>query len=285
MPPKLFDTHTHFNFNAFKDDWEAVIERTLKEQVWLVNVGAEAKTSKRAVDIAEKYSEGVYAAVGLHPIHTYDDKFEDTSKGEKVEFITKAEELDKNFYADLISRSEKVVAVGEIGLDYFHIKKFPAPLNKKLKQKQAKIFDEMIKLAIAHQKPIIIHCRAEKDFDAYREILEILKGNTKVTGIVHCFQGSRKLLEEFLNRGFMIGYNGVITFTDEYDKLVQATPLDRIVLETDAPWLAPVPHRGKRNESLYVAEVAKKISGLKSLEYAEVASITTTNAQKIFGLI
>jgi TatD DNase family protein len=284
MQPKLFDTHTHFNFSAFKDDWEAVIERTLEDQVWFVNVGAEAKTSRRAVDMAEKYPEGIYAAVGLHPIHTYDDKFEDTIQGEKVEFVTKAEDLDKEYYTGLAKRSEKVVAVGEIGLDYFHIKKFPAALMKKLKHKQAGIFDEQIKLALELRKPVIIHCRAEKDFDAYKEILEILESNEKVTGIVHCFQGSEKLLEEFLNRGFMIGFNGVITFTEDYDKLVLATPMKRIVLETDAPFLSPVPHRGKRNESIYVAEVARRIAEIKNNTFEEVAGMTTENAMKVFKI-
>jgi TatD DNase family protein len=285
MQPKLFDTHTHFNFNAFKDDWKAVIERTLKENVWFVNVGAEQKTSRRAVEIAEQYPAGVYAAVGLHPIHTYDDVFEEEVKGEKVKFETKAEEFDEKYYADLIKRSDKVAAVGETGLDYFHIKKFPAPLNKKLKQKQAEIFDRQIKLAIETDKPIIIHCRAEKDFDAYREILEILKENEKVSGIVHCYQGSENLLEEFLNRGFLIGYNGVITFTDNYDKLVEATPLDRIVLETDSPWLAPVSHRGKRNESIYVVEVARKVAELKNKEFDEVANATVYNATKVLRIL
>lgn len=282
MQPKLFDTHTHFNFNAFKDDWEAVVERTLKDQVWLVNVGAEAKTSRRAVDITDKYPEGVYAAVGLHPIHTYDDEFEDIIKGEKVEFVTRAEDFDKKYYTGLVKSSDKVVAIGETGLDYFHIKKFPAPLNKKLKQKQAEIFAKQIKLAGELNKPIIIHCRAEKDFDAYKEILEILKTNEKVSGIVHCYQGNEKLLEEFLNRGFMIGYNGVITFTEEYNKLVLATPLDHIVLETDAPFLTPVPHRGQRNESIYVAEVAKRIAAIKNVDFREIASTSTANAMNIF---
>lgn len=288
MYPKLFDTHTHFNFNAFKDDWEKVIERTLQRNTWFVNVGAEAKTSKRAVNIAQKHHEGAFATVGLHPIHTYDDKFEDAVRGEKVEFATKAEEFDKEFYANLVKSSEKkVVAIGETGLDYFHIKKFPSRLNKKLKIKQTEVFIEQLKLAGELNKPVIIHCRPDKDYDAYREILEILSDDKKrhVPGIIHCFQANTKILEEFLEYGFMIGYNGVITFTPDYDKLVKATPLERLVLETDSPWLTPVPYRGQRNESIYVKYVARRVAELKSLNFDEVAKITTDNAMGVFNLI
>lgn len=278
----LFDTHTHFNFNAFKDDWQEVIERTLEKNVWLVNVGAERKTSARAVEIAKRYPEGVFAAVGLHPIHTYDDVFEEDVKGEKVKFETKAEEFDKEFYAGLLE-NEKVVAVGETGLDYFHIRKFPKTLNKKLKKKQIEVFEAQIKLSNEYKKPIIVHCRPEKDYDSYKEILEIVKSN-KITGIVHCFQGDEKIMEEFLGLGFSLGFNGVITFTKEYDALVANAPLDRIVLETDAPWLAPVPFRGERNESIYVKYVAQKIAEIKNTPYEEVARITTENSIKLFGI-
>jgi len=289
MPPKLFDTHTHFNFNAFKDDCREVIERTLKEQVWFVNVGAEAKTSRRAVDIAEKYPEGVFAAVGLHPIHTYDDKFEETVKGEKVEFVTKAEAFDKDFYAGLVNSSKKVVAIGETGLDYFHIKKFTEDVQKQLRKKQQEIFEQQVNFATEVKKPIIIHCRHLEDFDAYKDILNILKNNknklSNRPGIAHFFAADKKIATELLNLGFKFGFNGVITFTSDYDETVKYIPLEKIVLETDSPWLAPVPHRGKRNESLYVEYVAKKISALKGLKYADVASSTTVNAQKLFGLI
>jgi len=283
MDCKLFDTHTHFNFNAYKDDWEKTIKRTLDKNIWFVNVGAEAKTSKRAVEIAKKYPEGVYATVGLHPIHTYDDKLEEIVNGEKVEFITKAEEFDKLFYANLIKSSNKVVAIGETGLDYFHIRKFPTKLNKKLKAKQAEIFIDQIKLAVGYNKPNIIHCRPDKNFDAYREILEILKSNN-TTGIIHCFQANLKILEEFLKLGFYIGFNGVVTFTDQYNKLIAATPLDKIVLETDSPWLTPVPYRGQRNESVHVEYVAKHIAKIKNIDYEDIANATTKNAKRIFQI-
>jgi len=326
MQPKLFDTHTHFNFNAFKDDWEEVIERTLQNNVWFVNVGAEAKTSKRAADIALKCSRGVFAAIGLHPIHVYDYAYEEIVNAEEVKFTTKTEDFDKKYYLNLIESSEKVIAIGETGLDYFHIRNLPTKLNKKLKNKQAEVFIEQIALAGQCKKPIIIHCRPEKNYDAYREILEIVKdysichsragGNpgfkeiykpkhldprispvpygtgspkddnsVKIPGIVHCFQADLKIMEEFLNLGFMIGYNGIITFTDQYDQLVKATPLKNIVLETDSPWLTPVPHRGQRNESIHVEFVAKRIAELKNISFKEIAQATTNNAMRVFGII
>jgi len=289
MRPKLFDTHTHFNFNAFKDDWEAVIERTLEDKVWLVNVGAEAKTSQRAVDIAEKYPEGVYAAVGLHPIHTYDDVFEEEIKGEKVQLETKAEEFDEKHYADLVKNSEKVVAIGEIGLDYFHIKKFSENTQKELRKKQQEVFERQVQLSGKIKKPFIIHCRHLKEYDAYKDILEILQKNKNVLldkpGIAHFFAADKDIAKKFLDMGFYFGFNGVITFTLDYDETVKYIPTEKIVLETDSPWLAPVPHRGKRNESLYVEYVAKKIAELKNKKYDEVASATTANALQIFGLI
>ena len=285
--PKLFDSHTHFNFNAFKDDWQEAIKRSLDAGVWFINVGAESKTSKRALEISLKYEEGVYASVGLHPIHTYNDELEETIKGETVKFITKAEDYDEKFYTSLLENNDKIKAIGEIGLDYFHIKKFPEILNSELKEKQKKVFSEQLDLAIKFQKPVILHCRPDKSYDAYWELLKILDTKDSLLpnpGIIHCFLGNTELLNEFLKRGFYIGFNGIITFVPDYSELVKQTPLDRIVLETDSPWLAPVPYRGKRNESLYVAEVAKKIAEIKEENLSEVKKITTENALKVFNI-
>lgn len=288
MQPKLFDTHTHFNFNAYKDDWQEVIERTLDKKVWLVNVGAEAKTSGRAVDIAMKYPEGVFAAVGLHPIHTYDDVFEETVKGELVKFETKAEEFDKNYYSGLVAKSDKVIAIGETGLDYFHIKKFSEDIQASLRKKQQEIFEQQVIFANEIKKPIIIHCRHLKNFDAYKDILSILESdkNTLLNkpGIAHFYAADKKIAKKFLELGFKFGFNGVITFTSDYEEVVKYVPIENIVLETDSPWLAPIPYRGKRNESIYVKEVAKKIAEIKNISYQEIAQITTENAFEVFGI-
>jgi len=291
MPPKLFDTHTHFNFNAFKDDWEETIERTLKENVWFVNVGAEAKTSRRAVDIAQKYPAGVYAAVGLHPIHTFDYAYKDTSRLRQNPNRlrrARAEEFNKKYYAQLAASSEKVVAIGETGLDYFHIKDFSSPQQKKLKNRQKEAFAAQIELAAELNKPIIIHCRHLKNYDAYKDVLNILESNknklSKTSDVAHFFAADQKLAKKFLDLGFMLGFNGVITFTENYDEVVKFVPLDKIVLETDAPWLTPVPYRGKRNESIYVREVARKIAEIKKVDFEEATEVTTNNALEVFNI-
>lgn len=288
MIPELFDSHTHFNFKDFKDDGEEVMKRTLDGNVWFVNVGAERKTSQRAVQIAERFPEGVFASVGLHPIHTFDDRLEEIVNGEKVQFETKAEDFDPQFYKDLIKNSKKVVAVGETGLDYFHIRKFDSTLNKKLRQKQKEIFVSQINLAFEFKKPLILHCRPNENQDAYLEMLSVLKNNRKKIGqnpgVIHCFSADLKIMQEFLELGFCLGFNGIITFTENYNELVKNAPLQKILLETDSPWLAPVPFRGKRNESLFVKEVAKKIAELKNLFFEEVAQKTTENAKELFGL-
>jgi len=288
MSPKLFDTHTHFNFNAFKDDSEEVMQRTLEEDVWFINVGAEARTSERAMKMTEKYPQGVYASVGLHPIHTYDDKLAEVVNGEKVEFVTKAENFDPQFYENLIKSSDKVVAVGETGLDYFHIRKFDPVLQEELRQKQKEIFALQIDLAFRNNKPLILHCRPTENYNAYVDLLAILKENKDKLldnpGVIHCFSANLEIMRGFLEMGFCLGFNGIITFTSAYDNLVQEAPLSKILLETDSPWLAPVPFRGKRNESIYVQEVAKKIGELKKMSFEEVAEATTENTKRVFGI-
>ncbi len=288
MSPKLFDTHTHFNFSAFKDDSFEVVERTLAENIWLINVSAEEKTALRAVEMAEKYSEGVYASVGLHPIHTFEDEFEEEVKGEKVKFITRAEEFNGDFYASLIDRSSKVVAIGEIGLDYFHLRKFSSAEQKKLRKKQQNVFMEQLSLAEAKKKPVILHCRALEKQDAHQDMLEILrdakKRNPALTGVLHSFSGDWKITESFLDLGFLFGFNGIITFARDYDEVVKTLPSDKILLETDSPWLTPVPYRGRRNESIYVTEVAKKIAELRNVSFEEIASVTTENARRVWGV-
>ncbi len=301
MQPKLFDTHTHFNFNAFKDDSEETMRRTIEKDVWFINVGAESRTSQRAAEITSSYPSGVYAAVGLHPIHTYDDKLEETINGERIEFITRAEDFKPQFYANLIENSAKIVAVGETGLDYFHIRKFDSvgrnnstpdveayahtPL---LQDKQKEIFTAQIELAFKYQKPLILHCRPLKNYDAYYDMLAILKENKDKllpkAGVVHCFVGNLAIMQEFLELGFYLGFNGIITFTDDYNQLIINASIDKIVLETDSPWLTPVPYRGKRNESIYVAEVAKKIGQIKKLDFETVANKTTENALRLFRI-
>ena len=251
----LIDTHAHLNFKAYKEDGDEVIKRSLKNGVWLINVGAEWDTSKRAVEYVEKYPKGVFAAVGLHPFHVKDQEFS----------YKKYKEL---------ALKEKVVAIGEIGLDYYHIEND----DQKIKLLQKQLFLEQLDLAEELKKPVIIHCR-----EAHKDVLEILKANSK--GVVHSFSGNYKQARQYRELGFKIAFNGIITFARDYDKVILDTPLEDILVETDCPYLTPVPYRGQRNEPLYVIEVAKKLAEIKRLSLEEVVNQTTANAKKVFNLV
>ena len=270
----LIDTHSHVNFSAYKDDADEVIRRSLDSNIWMINVGSQYDTSKRAVEMAEKYKEGVYAAVALHPIHLGPSKYIDE---QEVKFQTKHEEFDREKYKKLASHP-KVVAIGETGLDYYHID------DEKLKEKQKQVFKQHLELARDLNKPIIFHCRK-----AYEDLLDILIFNFQFSifnprGVVHCFMGKWSQAEEFLDMGFYLGFNGLITYCRDYDKVIKNTPLQRILIETDCPYLTPTPHRGKRNEPLYVKYVAEKISEIKGVSFEKTADQTTRNARELFGI-
>lgn len=255
----LFDSHTHVNFNDFDNDRDAVIKRCLDENIWMLNVGTDSEYSKKAVAIARAYPEGVYASVGIHP-----------NDGKKAgEFLT-IEELAKD---------EKVVAIGETGLDYFRI----ADGEERVKEKQKELFIKHIELAHKVKKPLIIHCR-----DAHDDLLELLKAKSyKLTaspGIMHFFTGTKEDAEKYLELGLYLSFSGVLTFTHDYDELVRWVPLEKILVETDAPFVAPAPHRGKRNEPSYVRYAAQRIAQIKGLSFEEVATQTTHNARELFGV-
>lgn len=269
----LIDTHSHVNFKDYKSDGDAVIKRALKNDIWLINVGAEFGSSERAVKYSQKYHEGVFAAVGLHPVHLQDQKI----KERDIEFETKAEEFDAGKYKELAGQP-KVVAIGEVGLDYYRVKDDEA----KIKEKQKEIFKKQIELAIELDKPIIIHCR-----NAHADVLEILKSyflnpKSQARGVIHSFSGNYKQARQYREMGFKIAFNGIITFARDYDKAILDTPLEDILIETDCPYLTPVPYRGKRNEPLYAIEVAKKLAELKGVSLEQVAEQTTKNAKEVF---
>lgn len=275
----LIDTHAHVNFAAYKDDADAVIQRALKKNIWLVNVGSQYSTSRRAVQYAEKYPEGVYAAIGLHPIQLKHGCFVylDPQELTETEIKTTGEEFDYARYLDL-ARHPKVVAIGEVGLDYHH---FAEGDNLDgLKSRQKEIFLEFIKIANAVQKPLMIHC-----WDGYDDLLEILQNHpVSKRGIIHSFVGSYKTAKKFTELGYKLGLNGVITFGISYDRLIKETPLEDIVLETDCPYLTPVPRKGERNEPLHVELVAQKIAEIKGISVADVSEVTTAGARNTLAI-
>ncbi len=289
----LIDTHAHVNFVAYKDDGDEVTKRALKENIWMINVGSEYDTSRRAVKYAKKHSQGVYAAIGLHPIHLKEQKINaQIDEYEAVEFKTGAERFDYERYKALVlsastsavssvpngsgQANEKVVAIGEIGLDYYR------NAENKLLQKEALL--EQMSLADELNKPIIFHCR-----EAHNDLLATLKqwdmvGNKKLRGVIHSFSGRWSQAEQYLAMGFYLGFNGIITFARDYDKVIKQMPLEKLLLETDCPYLTPVPFRGKRNEPAYVKFVAEKIAELRGISFEEVAETTTKNAKALFKI-
>ena len=274
----LIDTHTHVNFRAFRDDADDAIRRALDAGVWLVNVGTQFETSRRAVEMAENYSEGVYAAVGLHPIHLFSHHVDE----EETSFQTAGEEFNADSYRELILRSTKVTAIGEFGLDYYRMP--PGEDPERIKTVQREVAKQHIILAKSVDKPLMLHVRPSiGTMDAYEDLLEVLDD---MPGVIHSFTGSWEIAKKFIDRGFHIGMNGIITFdkTGRSEEVVKNTPLDRIVLETDAPYLTPVPHRGKRNEPSYVKFVAVRIAEIKGISIEEVESVTTQNSRRLFQI-
>jgi len=311
----LIDTHAHINFSAYKDDGEEVIKRSLAEGTWLINVGSEKDTSRRAVEYAQKYKEGVFAAVGLHPGHLADVEYEEEIKGERVKFSTAAEVFDAEHYFNL-AREDKVVAIGEIGLDYYRTAADKRGTDTRInaeKNLQKEVLLEQLGLAEKLNKPVMLHCREAhedligilKNFNNYssspstslgvnrvekskNEVLDFapaaLRSNNKLTGVVHSFSGRWSQAQQYLAMGFYLGFNGIITFARDYDRVVKEMPLERLVLETDCPYLTPEPFRSKRNEPSYVRYVAQKVAELRGISVEEVAEVTTRNARELFKI-
>lgn len=276
----LFDTHAHVNFNAYKNDGEDVLRECLKSGMSVVNVGSQYSTSKRAVEYAHKFESGIYAAIGIHPVHLKKGSFTHVDPEEltEEEIPTVGETFEYEKYLEL-AKNEKVVAIGEVGLDYHHFEE--GDDIEFLKNLQKETLIEFIKLANDVQKPVMLHC-----WDGYDDLLEILTiHKVNKVGIVHSFIGSYKTANKFIELGYKIGLNGIITYGESYDRLIREVDLKNIVIETDCPYLTPRPlERGSRNEPLFVKQVAQKIADVKDIAIEEVAKITTQNAKLVLGI-
>jgi TatD DNase family protein len=253
----LFDTHAHLNADQFEEDVADVIRRAQAEGVSnIVVVGFDEKTIKGALKLAEEY-DFIYAAVGWHPVDAIDMK---------DEHIIWLEELASH---------PKVVALGEMGLDYYW--------DKSPKDIQKEVFRRQIQLAKKVKLPIIIHNR-----DAHEDIVKILKEEnaSEIGGIMHCFGGSYEIAKQCIEMNFYISFGGPVTFKNAKrpKEVVKDLPLDRLLIETDCPYLAPHPYRGKRNEPSYVKLVAETIAEIKEMTYEEVVQITNQNAKKLFAI-
>ncbi len=271
---KIIDTHAHLNFNAYREDSDRVVERSLEGGVSVINVGSQYSTSFRAVELAERHREGVWAAVGLHPIHLETGLVKIKIDPEEIQIQSRQEQFDREKYRELAKSSDKVVAIGEIGLDYYYKPKTRRKLEL-FKEKQKKAFLEQQGLAKDLNLPMIFHCRFAHD-----DFLELV--DPSLPGVVHCFTGNWEQAKLYLEKGFYLGFNGLI-FKLDCDEIIKRVPLERILIETDCPYLTPPPETG-RNEPLFVKRVAEKIAKLKDMSYKEIAEITSENAQKLFKL-
>lgn len=305
----FIDTHCHVHFNAYKKDMDEVIRRSLSENVFMITVGTQTTTSRLAVETAERY-DGVWAAIGLHPNHTVEQEFFDEeeldlppfqggikkgSQEAKTRFDhvkTRCESFDSAYYREL-AKHPKVVAIGEFGLDYYRIPENVEREEVIARQKVA----ARAQLAFADELdlPVIIHSR-----DAHQDQFALLKefveaGKLTRRGVVHCFTGTLEQAQDYLSLGFLISFTGIITFPPKKNdtapngrsplqNVVAALPLEAMMVETDAPYLAPQPVRGERNEPRFVKHVAEKIAELKGLSLEEVATATNANARLLFQI-
>ncbi len=251
---KYFDIHGHLNFAEYDGDREKVINRARELNVGMITVGTDYESSKRAVELARD-NDDMWATVGIHP----------TEGGDPISL----KELAEN---------PKTVAIGECGLDYFHSRTEDI-------ENQRKMFEEHIVLANRVGKPLMLHIRNGKaGGNAYQEAIGILKKQAKVRANFHFFAGTIQDLKDILDMGGMVSFTGVITFTNDYDELVRYAPIDRMVSETDCPFVAPAPHRGKRNEPAFVVETVKAIARVRGEDETKVATQLALNAVKFFNL-
>ena len=251
----MIDTHTHLYLDQFKDDIDDVIQRALSvgvEKFYLPSISSKYNESMH--DLESKFPNRVFCMIGLHPCYV-DKNFE-----REIEFVK--EQIKSNKYK----------AIGEIGIDLFHEKKY-------FKQ-QIIAFEEQIKLALEYDLPIVIHSR-----ESFDEIFEVLKKykSDKLRGVFHCFTGNEDQARKIIDLNFFLGIGGVVTFKNgKISEFLSSIPLNRIVLETDSPYLAPVPYRGKRNESSYLSIIASKLSEIYNLDVSEISRITQQNSNEIF---
>ena len=295
--PKYIDIHSHVNFNAFDEDRDVIIHRALDGDTWLINGGTQYDTSKKAVEMTQEYEEGVYASIGLHPIHTgasYHDADELGNEGK--EFVSRGEVFDKEKYKEL-AKLGKVVAIGECGLDYYRC-------DEESIEKQKTAFTSQVELASELGLPLILHIRNndnDKTHNAYTEVLNILKQFKETNsapaefvslkGVIHFFAGTLEDAKNFIDFGFLISFTGAITYPKRsdgkgcnYEEIIKNIPIESIIADTDSPYVAPVPYRGKRNEPIYVKEIVKKIAEIKNLTEEETARIIFNNVKQTFDI-
>lgn len=249
---RIIDSHAHYDDSSFDTDREEILRELFSGEICkIVNIGCSVKSSYSSVKLAEKYA-GIYAAVGLHP--------------------DAADEIDRIEEIRRLCDNKKVVAVGEIGLDY-HYEEHSRDIQKKA-------FEEQLKLAAELDMPVVIHSR-----DAWEDTMELLR-KYRPKGVMHCFSGSAEIAREIVEIGMYVGFTGVVTFKNAKKalKALEAVPLDRLLVETDCPYMAPEPNRGKRNYSGYLPYTIAAMAAVKGVSPDEMAEITAENAERLFNI-
>lgn len=279
-----FDSHCHIQFKAYKDDRDDVIARAKEADVLINAVGTQISTSRKAIELAEQYDH-VYASVGIHPIQHDVVRVEE----ETTTFTSRGEQWDDTLFLELASH-EKVIGIGETGLDKFHIRE-----DKSIEDTfaaQRALFMSHYHLARKVEKALVIHVR-----DAHAEMISMLSDlfekDGPVRGVIHCFTGNIEQAEQYLKFGLHLGFTGVITFPakktdptpqEELVEVVKNMPFERMLIETDSPYLSPQSHRGERNEPAYVRDVAAGVAEIRGISVEEVMKQTTGSGFELFGI-
>jgi TatD DNase family protein len=256
-----FDSHSHINDSRFDLDRAEVLLRMKEKDCWSLVVGTDRKMSEDAVALAQA-NEGIFSAVALHPADNFDEVF------------------DEAVYKNL-AKQPKVVAIGECGLDYSRI---PEEKREDETKRQTALFEKHIELAIENNLPLMVHCR-----DAHPDLLQILNTKKKeygekLRGNIHFFSEGPQIAKKYFDLDFTISFTGVLTFARNYDETVRYAPLEKILSETDSPYVAPTPYRGKRNEPIYVEEVVKAIANIRNQDFEIVREAMVKNAFRAFSL-
>lgn len=287
MNPYLIDSHCHVHFRAYHDDYRDVVADALKNNVWMVTIGTQKDTSTHGIEVCEQFASGLWCSVGLHPNHLFPVFIDEQEHA----FMTREEDFDYEYYKKLCESSKKVVAIGECGLDYYRM-----PEDRDvtmMKEKQMQVFRAHLDLAHEMNLPVVCHIRDAHDetIAVLREYIEAGKLNRKA--VIHCFTSTSEHARQYVEMGLYVSFTGIITFppkkSDPHSQdglwdAVRVVPLSHLMIETDAPYLTPVPHRGERNTPKYVEYVAEKVAELHGLSVEEVARETTKNARGLFGI-
>lgn len=261
MRPKYIDIHSHVNDVRYDEDRRETLEQMIEKSVWTITVGTDLSMSQKACETALIH-EGIFATIGVHPTDRPNEGF------------------NVDVYTQLLDTCQKVVAIGECGLDYFRLEGD----EETQKARQKSLFEKQIDFAVEYKLPLMIHTR-----DAHKDTIDILRlkqktYGDKLWGNIHFFSGDMDTASKYYDINFTTSITGVITFTTDYDDFVRSAPLSMIMSETDAPYVAPVPHRGKRNEPLFVTHVVDRIIELRKEDDEEIKQALIDNAFRVFQL-